>query len=302
MEPMNTQPLVSVIMPTYNRCDLICYAIDSVINQTYSNWELIIVDDGSTDQTETLIKNKYSDETRIRYVQQKNQGQSVARNYGIESSTGELVAFLDSDNIWLNNRLQKGIEVMLREPQVGLCFADVIYIDAKGVELGRKNMPRYSGLVFSKMIVDNFVSMNTVLVKKSILPSLRPFNEKNRLDEDYELWLDLSVNNEFYYIPDYLAEYRVEGERISNNFMIRLDGNLATVNKIIHKYQIDTRSHDVKEGLGFHYLRRAGLIGRNGGFAQYLAAWSKCLTYIWFSVAPYKQIIRLFLWKIGMMK
>lgn len=261
-------PLVSVIMPTYNRRDLIVLAIDSVVAQSYQNWELLVVDDGSVDKTDELLKERYAGESRIKYLYQKNAGQSSARNQGIATSIGEYIAFLDSDNLWEPNRLAAGVEVLRKNANIGLCFADSISIDIQGRELGRENMRRYSGKVFPLMVIDNFVSMNTVLVRRSIFYSDRPFNQANRLDEDYELWLDLSVNNEYFYIPHFLSRYRVEGNRVSDNFMRRLDANEATVKKIIAKYDLDMSDPDLKMGLAKHYLRRASVVGMQGQLGQ----------------------------------
>jgi len=263
-------PLVSVIMPTYNRRDLIVVAIDSVIAQDYQNWELVIIDDGSVDKTDELLHTRYAGEDRIKYLYQKNAGQSSARNQGISISSGKYIAFLDSDNLWEPNRLATGVEVLCNNSNIGLCFADSISIDIRGREIDRQNMRRYSGMVFPLMVIDNFVSMNTVLVRRSILPSDRPFNQANRLDEDYELWLDLSVNNEFFYIPQFLSRYRVEGNRVSDDFMRRLDANESTVKKITTKYDVDLSSVDMKVGMAKHYLRRASVMGMQGHIGRCL--------------------------------
>ncbi len=291
-------PIVSVIMPTFNREVLLIEAVDSVLRQSYKYWELIIVDDGSVDNTASVIKSRYGHEPRIKYISQPNQGQSVARNNGVEASTGEYVAFLDSDNVWEPHRLQEGVAVLIENPNVGLCYADVIYIDAQGDELHRVNMPRYSGLVFPKLIVDNFVSMNTVMVRRAVLPSMRPFNQSNRLDEDYELWLDMSVKNEYCYIPQYLARYRIEGERISNNFMIRLDANENTVKKIIAKYGVNINDLELRKGLSRHYLRRASIIGRHGSLVESLRSIKTAMQFDFFSRAHFLLVIRIMLRKL----
>lgn len=290
-------PIVSVIMPTFNREVLLVEAVDSVLRQSYKYWELIIVDDGSVDNTAAIVKERYGNDLRIKYLHQSNQGQSVARNNGVESSSGEYVAFLDSDNLWEEHRLREGVEILKNNPQIGLCYADVIYIDAQGDEIHRVNMPRHSGFVFPKLIVDNFVSMNTVMVRKSVLPSIRPFNQANRLDEDYELWLDMSVKNQYFYIPQYLARYRIEGERISNNFMIRLDANEATVKKTITKYGLSLEDLEIRKGLSRHYLRRASIIGRHGSFFSALGCIQKAMGYDFFSRVHILVLLRIILRK-----
>lgn len=258
--------MVSVIMPTFNRSDLISHAINSVLRQVYKNWELIIVDDGSSDNTKDVVRSFSEKDSRIRYFYQNNQGQSVARNSGIEQSRGEFIAFLDSDNEWESNRLLLGVNELVKNPNVALCYGNAISIDINGNELHRRNMRRCSGLIFPKLLVDNFISMNSVLVRKSVLNSSRPFNEKNRLDEDYELWLNMSVNNQFFFVNQYIVRYRIEGERISNNYMRRLDANLHTVQKVLKEHSIDTSSKEIREGLAGHYFRRAKVIGDSGEF------------------------------------
>lgn len=256
-------PIVSIIMPTYNRAPLISEAIESVIAQEYPAWELIIVDDGSSDGTDIIVSKYVQADERIKYFYQSNQGQSSARNFGIEQSRGHYIAFLDSDNQWFPHRLRVGIEAFSLNPDVILCYGNAVSIDIYGNEIHRKNMKRYSGYVFPKLMVDNFISMNSVLVRKSAFASQRPFNEKNRLDEDYELWLGLSVNNRFHFIDQYIVRYRIEGERISNNYIKRLDANLNTVLTTIEKYGIDAEINEIKEGMAAHYFRRARIISIN---------------------------------------
>lgn len=295
-------PLVSVIMPTFNREALLVEAVDSVLGQSYEHWELIIVDDGSVDNTAALISDRYGKDDRIKYLHQPNQGQSVARNNGVESSLGEYIAFLDSDNAWDANRLSEGVSVLQKNPEIGLCYADVIFIDANSDEIHRVNMPRHSGFVFPKLIVDNFVSMNTVLVRRSVLPSSRPFNQKNRLDEDYELWLDMSVKNQYFYIAKYLAYYRIEGERISNNFMIRLDANEATFKKTIAKYNLSVKSPEIRKGISRHYLRRASIIGRHGSLTGAIVCLWVAMKYDFFSFSYVRLMLVLMLRKVGLKK
>ena len=108
---------VSVIMPTYNRVDIIGRAIDSVLKQTYDNFELIIIDDGSTDNTETSIKDKYDEyiqNGKIKYIKQKNSGVNIARNNGLSKATGNIIAYLDSDNYWMDTYLEKMVSALSR--------------------------------------------------------------------------------------------------------------------------------------------------------------------------------------------
>ena len=107
---MMSSSLVSVVMPTYNRADFIEQAIDSVLQQSYKNIELFVIDDGSTDGTKVLLE-KYESDPRFNYIYQQNQGQSVARNHGIKLSSGEYLSFVDSDNAWFLDKLEKLLTV-----------------------------------------------------------------------------------------------------------------------------------------------------------------------------------------------
>ncbi|WP_156493589.1 glycosyltransferase family A protein, partial [Oleiphilus sp. HI0125] len=124
---------VSVVMPTYNRADLVGRAVESVLNQTFHDFELIVVDDGSSDSTRDVL-NKYNEDKRFRYIFQENQGQSVARNKAIELASGMYLAFLDSDNYWPLDRLEKSVPCI---ESLGMDYA-LVYGDGYSVDLDEK--------------------------------------------------------------------------------------------------------------------------------------------------------------------
>src|SRR5690606_1176147 len=159
------QPLVSVITPTYNRADFIGEAVESVLAQTYPNFELVIIDDGSTDNTRDILE-PYLKDSRIRLFHQQNQGQSVARNRGLEEATGEFICFLDSDNAWFPEKLEKSLKAFDHNPESDVVYGDFVVIDEQGRELGENRMTRHSGRITPQLIHDNFVSMNTTMARK----------------------------------------------------------------------------------------------------------------------------------------
>jgi glycosyltransferase involved in cell wall biosynthesis len=112
---------VSIILPTYNRAQLICEAIDSILNQTYQDFQIIVVDDGSTDNTAEVLKSYIP---KIRYIQQENKGPGDARNRGIEDAKGKYIAFLDSDDIWMDFKLEIQVDILERLTDVGFLFSD----------------------------------------------------------------------------------------------------------------------------------------------------------------------------------
>ena len=136
-----TMPLVSVVMPVYNVEQYIEQAVWSVIDQTYGNFELIIVDDESPDDSIELIKNRYHD-VRIKIIRQKNRGLAGARNTGIRHAKGDYIALLDSDDFWQADKLQKQIAIMQSNPQCGVTFSASLFVDEAGKSLDRLQAPK----------------------------------------------------------------------------------------------------------------------------------------------------------------
>lgn len=218
--------LVSVIVPTYNRAYCLTRTIDSVLNQTHQELEVIIVDDGSTDETKDLVQCKYGGERRVIYFYQNNMGVSGARNNGISLAQGDSVAFLDSDDIWRPWKLELQLYCMEFLPHVGMVWTDMEAIDPEGKVYSTKYLrtmyaayrwftnnqlfsesyllreiyPRlnndvkeaklYAGDIFSQMIMGNLVHTSTVLIKRDRLNKVKKFNEDLRFTgEDYDFHL-----------------------------------------------------------------------------------------------------------------
>lgn len=182
-------PLVSVIVPTYNRHRLLGEAIDSVLAQTYSNFELIVVDDGSTDRTAERLA---SYGAAIKVIRQSNQGVSAARNAGIQAAGGELIALLDSDDYWLPPKLACQIECFNAHPELQICQTQEIWI-RNGVRVNpKKRHQKFSGMIFEKTLPLCLVSPSAVMLRKSLLDEVGLFDENLPACEDYDLWLRIT--------------------------------------------------------------------------------------------------------------
>lgn len=190
-------PLVSIITPAYNSEKFIGQTIQSVLNQTYTNWEHIIIDDGSTDATAKIIREYQSKDSRIKYVYQKNQRQATARNTGLQHARGALVAFLDHDDLWLPGKLAMSTDVFMQSG-CDLLFTDS-YIFEREEELKNTDTLQtmkvenrtYSGKDgFSSFLYANKIPMLTVLAKKDMLISVGGFQDY-RIADDYLMWLNL---------------------------------------------------------------------------------------------------------------
>lgn len=252
---MANKPRVSVITPTFNRADYLPVAIESVLAQTFGDFELIVIDDGSTDHTPELMQ-RYLDDPRVRYFQQPNRGQSVARNRGVAESVGEFICFLDSDNAWVETKLAASLQAFDERPQADVVYGDYVVIDAEGRELGVNRMTRYSGRITPMLICDNFVSMNTTMTRRRCFDEMGAFDSNDRLAEDYGLWLRFSTRYQFLYLPEVLGYYRVMEDQISSDKDSRFNANEELILEFLKAYPDALDSLEVRQGLSRFYHRK----------------------------------------------
>lgn len=194
--------LISVIMPTYNSQSFIEESILSVVNQSYYNWELIIVDDGSTDSTKDIVTRYVSKDKRIKYYYQQNAGQAKARNLGLEQSEGLFVAFIDSDDLWLPNMLEDSIIEFGKESQDVLFSNSYLFHDGQDhtdlqalTHFGIHSYKYVGTDGLGKFIKQNRISMDGVFASKESILKTGGFRDEARgKAEDYELWLTMLAN------------------------------------------------------------------------------------------------------------
>lgn len=227
---------VSVIIPTYNRGHLIGRAIDSVLGQTYRDFEIIVIDDGSTDNTKDLLLDRYAN--KIRYISQQNRGVSAARNRGIREACGEFIAFLDSDDAWLSFKLAEQVEILDNNPDVSLVFSDAELLE--GVERRRYSLARtenkdvisnfqktvlelqfndgsyFKEDLFEELLDHNLMLTPTVLLRKKILEKTKYFNEELLLAEDYDLWIRVARETPLAFLNRVTATIRIMGDGLSS--------------------------------------------------------------------------------------
>ncbi len=193
--------MVSVIIPTYNRGYCISESIDSVLNQEYRQLELIVVDDGSTDETPDLVA-KYPDLIYLRL--EKNSGVSHARNLGVEWAQGELICFLDSDDLWEKNKLMVQVDWMQAHPDCRVSYSDEIWI-RNGVRVNPMEKHRkYSGDIYQQCLALCIVSPSSVMLRSSLLQEVGGFDETFPVCEDYDLWLRIAHRYPFHFIDENL--------------------------------------------------------------------------------------------------
>ena len=189
MKKRLNKPQVTVIIPTYNRDWIVGEAIDSVLIQDFSDYELIVVDDGSEDETAAILAT-YGD--KIKVLRQPNRGVSAARNAGIASATGSLVAFLDSDDLWLPQKLSTQVKFFAEHPKAVINQTQEHWI-RNGVRVNpKKRHLKFSGMIFERLLAICLVSPSAVMIKKTLFDAVGVFDERLPACEDYDLWLRIS--------------------------------------------------------------------------------------------------------------
>lgn len=256
-------PKISIITPTFNRSDFIAQAIQSVLDQDYGNFEHLIVDDGSTDNTKEVIEPFLADQ-RLRYFYQENQGQSAARNLALAHASGDFICFLDSDNSWLPEKLGNQLEEFRRHPEVDVIYGDCITIDENGNEISRDNMRRHSGFIVLNLLKDNCVSMNTAMTRRRCFDEMGGMSEKRRVADDYDLWLRFSAKYRFLYLPEYFAYYRVMKDQISTDKTARFNSNEAIISDFRETFPSVLPQSRFDEAFASFYTRKARYLAANG--------------------------------------
>lgn len=198
-------PRISVIIPSYNRASFLLEAVESVYKQTFPDFELIIIDDGSTDETTEALK-KFPRSFLYRF--QENQGVSKARNLGLTLARGEWVAFLDSDDLWLPKKLETQMRFLSEHPETRICQTQEIWI-RKGRRVNpQKKHQKYSGHIFAPSLQLCLVSPSAVMIQKQLLDEVGYFDETLPACEDYDLWLRISSKHPIYLIDQPLVVKR----------------------------------------------------------------------------------------------
>jgi glycosyltransferase involved in cell wall biosynthesis len=209
-------PRISVIIPTYNRQSLVLQAIETVLAQTFQDFEVIVVDDGSTDATEQCLEQFKG---KIVYLKTANRGVAAARNSGIRLAGGEFICFLDSDDVWEPSKLQAQIEFADANPQYALIATEVRALDVSQKLAGGGKAAIYqikNGMVADSLLFGNWIFTSSVMVRRSALDITGWFDEDvGQFGEDWLLWMKIAVRFPIYFIPDVLSFYRFQEDSLS---------------------------------------------------------------------------------------
>lgn len=228
--------MISVIIPTHNRSELLIRAIQSVLNQTYENLEILVVSDGSTDNTEIVMGKLLEQDERIRFINyQPAKGGNYARNLGIKESLGEYVAFLDDDDEWISTKLEKQLNILIHNPNIGIVYTGIksIYVNES---LDYENIPSKKGDLSKEILFRNYIgTTSSVMVRKSILKEVGNFDEKLKAQQDYDLWIRICQKYEVGLVSEPCVHYY--NYTNTNQISLQTDKYFESMNYIELKYK-----------------------------------------------------------------
>ncbi|MDD5383161.1 MAG: glycosyltransferase family A protein [Candidatus Margulisbacteria bacterium] len=197
--------LVSVIIPTYDRPEFTREAVESVLAQSFQDFEIIVVDDGSGSDHQNI---RVSEDQRVRVFQRQHRGAAAARNFGVSVSAGKYIAFLDSDDLWEKKKLEKQLEYLRRGPEYKICYTGERWLRG-GEHLNQmKKHQKYHGWIFDKCLPLCIISASSILMERQMLDELGGFDESLPVCEDYDLWLRLSLRYPIAFIDEQLIVKR----------------------------------------------------------------------------------------------
>jgi len=259
-------PSVSVVIPTFNCAQYLPNAIDSVLSQSVSPTEVIVIDDGSKDDTESVMRS-YRD---VRYIRQENAGPAKARNTGVKAARGDFVAFLDADDFWLAKKLETQMAAFERFPNAGFCFSVPWNFSDAGdnkvpdqpyaprvleMWLNKQDLDGEAafGSAYSLLLNNNCVATSSVVARTDAILSLGLFDETMRGYEDYDMWLRLARTYPVIFIRNPVSRYRVQSGGLSGTWESRSELFYNYCIRVVEKELCTQRTHAARRSLADYY-------------------------------------------------
>lgn len=292
------QNKISVLIPTYN-CDAYVHeAINSVLNQTYKNFEIIVVDDGSTDNTKDVLR-PYEEKKLITYIYQNNSVPAVARNTGILNSSGDYIAFLDADDLWMPEKLEKMIKKINDKKKFGMVITSVNFVDLYGNILRTTNYDQMTEDEIKEILMERcIVVMSSVLIQREVFEHIGLFDENLTYAEDWDFFYRLAREYRIGIINEPLTVYRVRESSLMRDRAKReklFNDTFAVVEKI-YAYPENSKCKHKKKFFYANFYRQYGTYDLYSGnlidSRKYLF---KSLTFDLFNLTTYMLLIKSFL-------
>jgi glycosyltransferase involved in cell wall biosynthesis len=222
-------PKVSVVIPAYNAMPYLPEAIETVLAQTFTDFEVVVVDDGSTDNTAAWLT-QLSD-SRVQVISQKNQGQATARNTGITHATGDYIAFLDADDLWKSTLLEQLVNCLESHPQAGLAYCWTALTNQQGHPTGRLAISHAEGNVWKQLIESDFLSCGSVLIRRACFEVVGLFSPDIALSEDWDMWIRIAAKFPFALVKQPLFLYRQHPASSSQKIKLLLQASLKVIDR-----------------------------------------------------------------------
>jgi glycosyltransferase involved in cell wall biosynthesis len=223
-------PTISVIIPAYNAERTILQTIASVQQQTFSDFELIVINDGSKDQTIELLNNVVDE--RLKIFSYENGGLPVARNRGISHATGEFMAFLDADDLWTADKLESQLTALQQHPEAGVAYSWTYFMDEQGKSSSLGEPLFFIGNVYAQLLVSNFIaSGSNPLIRRQAVESVGEFDTTLKSCEDWDYWLRLAARWPFIVVPKHQIFYRQSSRAMSSKVEVMQKANLIMIEK-----------------------------------------------------------------------
>lgn len=231
-------PKLSITICSYNRAQYIGKAIKSVLDQTFSDFEIIIIDDCSEDNTEEIVRKLIRNDSRIKYYKnEQNLGISKSRNKGIYLSNGEYIAMLDSDDYWIDkDKLQKQIGVLEKNKNIGIIGSNILCINNEGKEVKKYFYKNIDKNIRKKILIRNQFAQSSIIIRKKLLEQTQGYNKNYDGCEDYDLWLRIGRVSNFANIKDITTAYMIHPGGISKQKKFKIAKNIYKIIKENKKY------------------------------------------------------------------
>jgi glycosyltransferase involved in cell wall biosynthesis len=236
-------PNISVVIPTYNSELTIKETIESVQKQTFTDFEIIVIDDGSQDNTIELVKSLIESEPRLKIFCYENGGVAVARNRGIELAQGDFISLLDADDLWTSDKLELQLKALKDNPQAGVAYSWSNLIDEQGKFLFSGGRPVYEGNVYEELLQANFLlSGSNILVRREAIESIGAFPTDFPLASDWDFYLKLAYKCSFVVVPKYQILYRQRSNSMSSNIEALMQASCAVLEKACQVAPVELQS------------------------------------------------------------
>lgn len=235
--------LVSIIIPSFNSQEWVCDAIDSSLQQTYAHCEVIVVDDGSTDNTRELLQQKYGN--RIKYIYQENRGLAGARNTGVRNASGDYLQFLDADDEITPDKIEKQVKILEQHKEYTVAFSDFEYFEGGASNITKLSPETFrkkyqTGNLWKPFLTGNFIVVHAALARKADVVAVGCFDESIWACEDYDLWMRLAGRGcNFVYTNGIMARYRLTPGSMSSARIMQIRGTIYVLLKNISEFGLN---------------------------------------------------------------